>query len=472
MRTQTTARSNSNSKPGSYTVEFDDPIGFGGKGYAWTEARHDHAGRETVLDLTAKNADIGDAPTLPSRTSGAASADSATVLSRWRDSVVEIWTPTAHAAGFVDRCRAGLIATNYRALGTATAVEVEITNGTNRYKVPGRVIVSERLNGAAIVWINPSLLGNHEARSIPGARAANGRRSTTRTPSRRSTRSMLVGQGTERRRGEPRDDSGDFRGLANRAATAPAARCLRKAGELVGISAIDEDAEVTPRERGVGRAARTGVPAIAIRREERCRHNAAGGDAPAARSGRQGDDASRRQWRRKHNRRRFRQSNFDITLLTSSLARRSRARTDRESDFGNWTEYVRRAPPVLLVRVSPQFEESMWKMLARGAASTQGMALPPLKSFTSNFLQAAAPTAATRKCCRSTPSSSSTRCPKRPARSAKACMCSIRHAFDASCGTVRLSMYSEKEPQRADIRSHRWEAVRAGRQFVYNRVLE
>ena len=54
-------------------------------------------------------------------------------------------------------------------------------------------------------------------------------------------------------------------------------------------------------------------------------------------------------------------------------------------DFGNWREYVVSAPPVLLVRVTPQFEESFWKTIARGAASTQGIALPPLKSFNANF---------------------------------------------------------------------------------------
>ena len=42
---------------------------------------------------------------------------------------------------------------------------------------------------------------------------------------------------------------------------------------------------------------------------------------------------------------------------------------------------------MVLVRISPQFEESMWKTLARGAAATQGVMLPPLKSLTANFLQ-------------------------------------------------------------------------------------
>ena len=72
--------------------------------------------------------------------------------------------------------------------------------------------------------------------------------------------------------------------------------------------------------------------------------------------------------------------------MTSAQARELNT-SDPRSDFGNWTDYLRYAPPVLLVRVSPQFEESFWKTLARGAASTQGMNLPPLKSFTSNFLR-------------------------------------------------------------------------------------
>ena len=45
------------------------------------------------------------------------------------------------------------------------------------------------------------------------------------------------------------------------------------------------------------------------------------------------------------------------------------------------------APQALFMRVSPQFEESFWKMLARGAAATQGVALPPLRSFSANFLR-------------------------------------------------------------------------------------
>ena len=42
-------------------------------------------------------------------------------------------------------------------------------------------------------------------------------------------------------------------------------------------------------------------------------------------------------------------------------------------------------PPVLFVRVTPKMVESLWAKVARGAAMTQGMALPPIKHLKSGF---------------------------------------------------------------------------------------
>ena len=55
------------------------------------------------------------------------------------------------------------------------------------------------------------------------------------------------------------------------------------------------------------------------------------------------------------------------------------------TDFGNWSDYVADFPPVLLIRVTPKLVEGFWTTVARGAAQTQGMALPPLKHFKSGF---------------------------------------------------------------------------------------
>ena len=56
-------------------------------------------------------------------------------------------------------------------------------------------------------------------------------------------------------------------------------------------------------------------------------------------------------------------------------------------EFSNWSEYVWEFPPVLLVRVTPKLVEGFWTMVARGAARTQGVAIPPIKRVTSGFLR-------------------------------------------------------------------------------------
>jgi len=42
-------------------------------------------------------------------------------------------------------------------------------------------------------------------------------------------------------------------------------------------------------------------------------------------------------------------------------------------------------PPALMIRVTPKLVEGFWAKVARGAAQTQGVSLPPLKRFKSGF---------------------------------------------------------------------------------------
>src|SRR5262249_19511699 len=128
-----------------------------------------------------------------------------------------------------------------------------------------------------------------------------------------------------------------------------------ESGELVGISALDGDA-------GGRRARQAGVGPIG----QGCHTVARGGRegatqaapaearlpaAPAVKASASRDDkASKTQPPA------LSSSNFDITLLSASLAREATSQNGPKSDFGNWNEYVRRAPPVIMIRVSPQFE--------------------------------------------------------------------------------------------------------------------
>ena len=105
---------------------------------------------------------------------------------------------------------------------------------------------------------------------------------------------------------------------------------------------------------------------------------------------------------------------------------------------------------MLFVRVTPKMAESFWTKVARGAAMTQGMALPPIKRLKSGFerLQAF--------CDRTEVT------PIHPFKlelriSETDAIYEGLYAFDPAalgpgCSTVTLVLYSEKEPAKADTR--------------------
>ena len=119
-------------------------------------------------------------------------------------------------------------------------------------------------------------------------------------------------------------------------------------------------------------------------------------------------------------------------------------------DFSNWSEYVEDFPPVLLVRVTPKLVESFWMKVARGAASTQGVSLPPIKRFKSGFSRM-------RAFCGDAEVT-----PIHPFKleqrvSESEAIYEGLYVFDPGalgpqCGSVKLVLYSEKEPEKGDTR--------------------
>src|ERR1700730_2726256 len=87
-------------RPGSYTVESDEPVTFDGKSYQWTQTLEITAGRDVVLELTADNAEVEAAPEPPASSAPTENAPSL-LLPQWKDSVVAVWTPESRASGFV-----------------------------------------------------------------------------------------------------------------------------------------------------------------------------------------------------------------------------------------------------------------------------------------------------------------------------------------------------------------------------------
>lgn len=433
--------------PGSYTVELNEPISFRGKAYTWTQIVEVAAGRQTVLDLTAENAEAAE--------SARVSADSATLLSAWRDSVVEIWTPTRHASGFVIDAGKGLIATSHHALNGASAVEVQFSSGRDRFKVPGRVIVSERNPGAAVVWVDPEALRSTRAIE-PGCEAGSFPRANYKDPVATITSSMFTGK--EITDGIVTASTmqaifSDMR-VGSDSAGGPV---FAQSGALLGISAIDDkgdarrwnEAWVVPAERACG------VIAMALKKIEgaapppgvRLPIEPALSTAPIIVS--KGPAAPPKA--PKPTPSTVAAANFDITFLAPKHLRDADLNAAGvRTNFGSWSEYARDVERVIFVRVSPQFEEGVWKMLARGAAATQGVQLPPLKSFTANFLRL-------RALCGDAevtpihPFIIEHEVPDRgPVR--EGLYVFEAGAFGPHCSSIKISMFSEKDPQQGDTK--------------------
>jgi hypothetical protein len=160
-------------RPGNYTVESDQPMVFQGKAYIWTQTVDIAAGRDAALELTTANAEVESAS---AATTAPAEADPSALLMQWQDSVVAIWTPTAHASGFVIDAN-GLIATNQRVIGTATSVEVQLTPAV---KVAGSVLVADPVRDVVDLRIDPQRCDpcRSDARSRRSRRCCRDRRSS------------------------------------------------------------------------------------------------------------------------------------------------------------------------------------------------------------------------------------------------------------------------------------------------------
>jgi hypothetical protein len=139
-------------------------------------------------------------------------------------------------------------------------------------------------------------------------------------------------------------------------------------------------------------------------------------------------------------------------------------------EFSNWSEYVEDFPPVLLVRVTPRMVEGFWTTVARGAAMTQGMALPPIKRVRSGFSRMRA------------------LCGDAEVTPIHPFMLEQRigetdaiheglYVFDPGalgphCGSVKLVLYSDKEPDKGDTRVVDPQLVeRIGQDFAPYRAL-
>ena len=451
--------------PGNYTVESDQPIAFQGKAYQWTQMVDIVAGRDAVLELTTDNAEV---EAVSATTSAAVlETDPWLLLSQWHDSVVALWTPTTHASGFVIGAN-GLVATNQRVLGTATAVEVQLTPTV---KVAARILVADAGRDVAVLWIDPTTVAS--VRPLPLGCALEAKPPVVDGQKIFAIEAPLLQQkgttsGTVSRL-EAHAFVSDL-ALSSGGAGGPV---FTADGRVVGISSLVDE-----------RAPRTRVHSRVVRIDDVCDVVAAAeqkmkGVAPpngtrlpvepvrpfpveALRDAAQGRTGSVSPYQ-------MASSDFDLAFMTPVLtygaqheseqtSRRDRSRggpTDAEqavlrtlTDFSNWSRYVADFPPVLLVRVTPKLVEGFWTKVARGAAQTQGVALPPMKHFKSGFSRL-------RAFCGDAEVT-----PIHPFKleqrvSESDAIYEGLYVFDPgalgpTCGAVKLVLFSEKEPEKGD----------------------
>ena len=392
-------------RPGSYTVESDKPVALNGRAYQWTQMVEVVAGKDTSLDLTAANAEVGAVETVTTSAGATTDTDPSFLLTRWRDSVVALWTPATRASGFVIDAK-GLIATNQRVIGSSTSVEVQLTP---EIKVAASVLAADPARDIAVLWIDPKAIASVKPLQISCGQAGtpaieSGQEIYTIGVPLRQAKGMTYGTVT---RVEPSGLGSDFR-LPRGSAGGPV---FVADGDLIGLTSLVEEDEQSSRRDA--RVVRTDNACDIIAAAEKKMKDAAPPSAthlPIEPSRPFPPDALKAAAERRAgslNPYQIASANFDIAFITPVMtfgtqyqAEQGRRRTTSKEtrtanpepllvravmDFANWSEYVWDFPPVLLIRATPKFEEGFWTKVGRAAAQTQGIAIPSIKRFKSGF---------------------------------------------------------------------------------------
>jgi S1-C subfamily serine protease len=432
-------------RPGRYAVESDQPVAFEGKTYEWSQRIDIVAGRDATLELTADNASI-DTATVAATSAIRSDTDPSLLASQWQDAVVGLWTPTEHASGFVVDAR-GLIVTNQRVVGTATSAEAQFTPDI---KVKATVLASDPTRDVAILWVDPSVVASLRPLPLGCSQArpsvANGQELYTlgaqMTGQKRLTLGGVTGVG-------PRLLLSDLT-VVRASAGGP----VFAAGGLIGFTTLEDR---DPDSRSNARVVRIDQACEVLPSAEKKMTGAMPPDAThlpldpqrliapgalsAAVKNRAGSLSPYP----------MSTTEFDVAFITPVHVYGMKDQARRPvMDFGNWSEYMADYPRVLLVRVTPKIAEGLWAKVARGAAMTQGISLPALKRAKSGFSRM-------RVFCGDTEVTPIHPFVVEQRISETEAISEGLYAFDPAtlgpqCGTVRLTVYSEGDPDKDDTR--------------------
>jgi hypothetical protein len=425
-------------------VESDQPVSFEGRSYEWAQRVDVMAGRDATLALTADNASVG-RPQAAASAATPSDTDPSFLASEWQQSVVAVWTPTQHASGFVIDAR-GLIVTNARAVGVATSAEAQFAPDI---KVRATVLAADSTRDVAILWVNPSVISS--LRPLPLGCGQ------TRPSVTNGQQLYAIGAEITGNKGLT---PGDVTGVGPRLllsdlalARASAGGPVFTAGGLIGLTTSDDrgaDARSDTRivrideacavialaEKNMTQAMQpdaTPLPLdprpVAVSALSEAVKNRAGSLSPYSMS----------------------TTDFDVTFITPVQIYGAKDQVLRPvMDFSNWSEYFADYPRALVVRVTPKMAEGLWAKVARGAAMTQGMSLPAMKRAKAGFLRM-------RAFCGDTEVPPIHPFVVEHRLSETQVIDEGLYMFEPSalgprCSAVRLTVYSESEPDKGDTR--------------------
>lgn len=363
--------------PGNYTIESEEPLVAQGRTYEWRQDVDVTAGGSTTVQLTTSNAEIG-TPSADATTSDVPrKVDHWDLLIKWQESVVPLWTPTTHAAGVV--VAPGLLATTQRVVGAATQIEAQLTP---TLKVAARVLVADQARNVAILWLDAAAL---TARPHIPIRCGETRPTVQMGQAISAIGVPLRRQATTTQGFVTRVHTGTLATSFEVPLDSAGGPVFAADGTLLGLASIamsvDRDdmpvvttvrAEVVCELLAGVTSKMSGTPPSASLLPVEPEQAIAEDDLREAVKKRAGSLAPPK----------VVSSGFEIELLTPVTAYAGMQQT---LDFGQWSGYVADRPAVLLVRVTPRQVESLWLKVARGAAMTQGIALPPITHYEPGF---------------------------------------------------------------------------------------
>jgi len=392
--------------PGNYTVESDRPVVLDGKAYQWRQDVDIAAGRDAALELTTDNAEAEAAGAGRETASPPLVDEASSLMTQWQNSVVGVWSPTAHASGFPIDAK-GTIATNQRAVGAATSVEIQITR---TLKIAATVLAADAARDVAVLWADPA--ATQSMRPVPLDCAQTGK-----PPLANGQEIFAIGVPLREQKGmasgtvKRTDPNGIVPDLVLETGSA-GGPVFTTGGRIIGITSIVDDKD--ERMQGDPRLVPVSDVCEVVASAEKRRKDVAPPSAthlPVEPSRPFPTDALKAAVKRRAgslNPYQMSSTEFDIAFITPVMTYAADHPPEQVSgrdrnnaggrppeppqalmrplmDFGNWSDYVAEFSQTLLVRITPKLVEGFWTKVARGAAQTQGVAIPAIKHFKSGF---------------------------------------------------------------------------------------